>query len=196
MDLDKISPKINFNNLYKSQKFYKKNNFKIIEVPWFVNKKSYEYTCKIKNLKNKYKIKFNNKKYYFVGSREQSFIYLSLKNKIKKGLYQSITPRFRDDKIDDTHKNYFIKNELFISKNVNKKHLKKVIKLSFKFYSKIFNKKDIKIIKTKDKISIISYDIYYKNIELGSYGIRKIKKLKWIYGTGCREPRTSFCKNK
>jgi len=31
----------------------------------------------------------------------------------------------------------------------------------------------------------------YNGVELGSYGIRECKFLKWIYGTGCAEPRLS-----
>lgn len=36
-----------------------------------------------------------------------------------------------------------------------------------------------------------SYDIMWRDYELGSYGIRECEFLKWIYGTGCAEPRTS-----
>ena len=30
---------------------------------------------------------------------------------------------------------------------------------------------------------------FYKDYELGSYGIRECEFLKWIYATGCAEPR-------
>jgi len=36
-----------------------------------------------------------------------------------------------------------------------------------------------------------TYDIVYGDVELGSYGIRECSFLRWIYGTGCAEPRTS-----
>lgn len=39
------------------------------------------------------------------------------------------------------------------------------------------------------------YDITYKGIELGSYGMRKCEFLEWVYGTGCAEPRLSYCQN-
>ena len=44
----------------------------------------------------------------------------------------------------------------------------------------------LEIIKTD-----IGYDITINGEELGSYGIRKCEFLKWIYGTGCAEPRLS-----
>ena len=41
----------------------------------------------------------------------------------------------------------------------------------------------------------ISVDINFKDIELGSYGIRETEFLIFFYGTGCAEPRLSKCKN-
>ena len=53
------------------------------------------------------------------------------------------------------------------------------------FFEKYLNKIDC--IQTSD----LSYDLIYDNIELGSYGIRTYKNLKWIYATGIAEPRFS-----
>jgi len=47
------------------------------------------------------------------------------------------------------------------------------------------------ILKNKNGI----YDITYKDIELGSYGIRHCEFLDWIFGTGCAEPRLSYIQN-
>ena len=53
--------------------------------------------------------------------------------------------------------------------------------------------RDVEVEKVAAGDSIINYDIVSKigHYELGSYGIRTCDYLKWIYGTGCAEPRLS-----
>ena len=54
-----------------------------------------------------------------------------------------------------------------------------------KFFEQFFGEDECRIIDTSN----LSFDITYKDVELGSYGIRKCDFLTWIYGTGLAEPR-------
>ena len=41
----------------------------------------------------------------------------------------------------------------------------------------------LEVVPTQD-----GYDIEYKGVEIGSYGMRKTSFIEWIYGTGLAEP--------
>lgn len=42
---------------------------------------------------------------------------------------------------------------------------------------------------TSSSFQYPQYDLMYRDVELGSYGIRKCDFLTWVYGTGVAEPR-------
>ena len=67
----------------------------------------------------------------------------------------------------------------------NESELMKLVGMCFGFYKQYFGS-GLMILETD-----IGYDITINGEELGSYGIRKCEFLKWIYGTGCAEPRLS-----
>lgn len=186
---------INYEILRESQNYYKELGFENLETPWYVSNEYINFTFKNQDVKNDFKVYINFDELFLVGSREQSFISMDVKNELKKGKFQSITPCFRNEIEDNLHNSYFMKNEIYINTNITINTLKNLIDTSFKFFSKYLDTNDLKIIETFDSLSEISYDIYYKDIELGSYGIRNIRGLKWIYGTGCAEPRLSYCIN-
>lgn len=171
---------INYKILSDSIDFYEKHGFKRIESPWTVS----EYIDNITKPNGviSYQLKHNNK--CLVASGEQSFLYLYLKDFLPLGQFQTITPCFRHEQFDYLHAKYFMKNELIKTDIVNINELNKIIDMCLSFYKKyILN---INIIKTD-----IGFDIFYKDYELGSYGIRECEFLKWIYATGCAEPRLS-----
>ena len=174
---------INYNNLAKSIDFYESQGYKRIESPWLVPPCIDDIT-KPKD-KQHYMLKHNDK--CLVASGEQSFLYLYLKENLPLGKFQTITPCFRDERYDLYHEKYFIKNELINTENVNDESLDDMIESAMKFY--------MTIVPEKNKVNIVQtstgFDIEYDNIELGSYGIRECEFLKWIYGTGCAEPRLS-----
>jgi len=175
---------IDFNKLAHSVIFYEEYKYQRIESPWMVS----EYVDNITKPANipSYQLKHNNK--CLVASGEQSFLYLYLKDFLPKGTYQTSTPCFRFDEFDYSHSKYFIKNELIKTDKVNNTELEKVIDMCFKFY-KIYIP-NIEIIETN-----IGFDIEYKGNELGSYGIRECEFLRWIYATGCAEPRLTKIEN-
>lgn len=82
-----------------------------------------------------------------------------------------------------------MKNELIITDEVNQKELRKVITFSKEFFESELQT-TIDLVETKE-----GFDLEYKGIELGSYGIRSCEYLTWIYATGCAEPRMSIVKN-
>ena len=79
-----------------------------------------------------------------------------------------------------------MKNELIITDTVDDSNLNKIVDTALEFYSKYLPKNDLTVVS-----DIHGFDIMYKEIELGSYGIRDCDFLEWIYGTGCAEPRLS-----
>jgi len=183
---------INYKNIYDSQNFYDKLNYKNIELPWYVTEEIIKIT-KPDIKSDDYYLKINNK--YLVASGEQSFLYLMIKGLLPEGKYQGITPCFRFEPIDSLHKKTFIKNELiYCSYNKNRDLSTQLDNMlidaqSF-FNSKLKN--DCEIITVPQKNSIVNYDIIYNGYELGSYGIRSHMNMLWVYGTGCAEPRLSI----
>lgn len=182
---------INYDILKYSSKYYNNKGYEIIETPWLIDKDAYFFTSS--NHKHYY-IDFLNK--YLNASAEQGFLQMIDDENIIPGKYQSLTPCFRDEIEDELHKTYFMKNELieiFPNDFINESKLEKLnnmIDVCYYFFKEYFD--EVILIETKEEKSIISFDLQtIKNIELGSYGIRKYKNTLYAYGTGCAEPRLS-----
>ena len=175
---------IDYSILNDSIVYYETAGFKRIESPWTVS----EAVSRITKPDNKQdSFYLGEKKKVLVGSGEQSFLYLYLKGFLPNGMFQTVTPCFREEVFDFTHTKYFMKNELIITdKNLDKHNVDKIVDNAFKFFSKYFKPNDLTIIKTTD-----GFDINYLEYELGSYGYRSCEFLTWIYGTGVAEPRFS-----
>lgn len=171
---------IDYKIISESIEFYGSNGYKRIESPWTVS----EYVANLTRPEGAqpFKIEYSGK--HLVASGEQSFLYLYLKDFLPKGSFQTITPCFRYESFDYNHSKYFIKNELIKTDLVDLDELNKLVDLSYKFFSKYLSNLDIKSTES-------GFDIEWKGNELGSYGIRENDFLKWIYGTGCAEPRLS-----
>ena len=178
---------INYSIIADSIEYYEAHKFKRIESPWTVTPAISNIT-KPKGVGD-FSIVEKNK--VLVASGEQSFLYLYNKGFIPKGSFQTVTPCFRDDAFDSLHTKYFIKNELIKTDDVNENALLNVIRNAVMFFT-MYLGCDVLVKKLPDN----SYDITYRDIELGSYGIRKCDFLTWIYGTGVAEPRLSMVINK
>lgn len=179
---------INYQHLSYSKEYYKNLGYVYKELDWIIPKKYIEYTYKEYN---KYTLSDNS----LLGSAEQVFIKEMIENDLN-GKFQCITPCFRNDVIDELHQEYFMKNELFfrdgsLSFKENLIHLEQVILDAKTFFIKI-SKEDCEVIETSKNC----YDILLNNIEVGSYGIRQIEDLYYIYGTGLAEPRFSVALHK
>jgi hypothetical protein len=171
---------IDYKIIASSIDYYEDKGFHRIESPWTVS----EYVDNLTKPKGaiSFQLKHNNK--CLVASGEQSFLYLYLKDFLPKGQFQTTTPCFRFESFDYSHTKYFIKNELIKTDIVNNVELDKIVNVCFNFFKLYIPNVDVK--KTD-----IGYDVEYKGNELGSYGIRETEYLKWIYATGCAEPRLS-----
>lgn len=176
---------IDYYNIHSSINFFEDKGYKRIESPWTVTP-SISAITKPKDCID-YEIKHNKK--VLVASGEQSFLYLYLKGFLPKGRFQTVTPCFRDEIFDEIHTKYFIKNELIITDKVDQHNLYVLINQCKEFFESIL------LTEVQKTQTDFGFDLYYKNIELGSYGIRECNYLKWIYGTACAEPRLSYCKN-
>lgn len=186
---------INYQNIQDSIDFFSINDYRRIETPWTVT----ESISNLTKPKDREDWKINNKNKVLVGSAEQGFLYLILKGFLPTGQYQSTTPCFREEPFDLTHSKYFIKNELIITEDVNEIKLLKMVDSAMMFFKVKLGVSDFdynnNVILKKVKTGMLSYDIEFAGIELGSYGIRENELLKYIYGTGCAEPRLSYCQN-
>ena len=179
---------INYRILAYSQEFYEGKGFKKIEVPWTVPQEIINITKPI-DVKDEFYFPSKNKS--FVGSAEQGFLYLYLKDFITQGKFQSISPCLRNDSFDFLHTKYFMKNELIITDDVSEKSLQEVIQNALYFFGTYLVKNLLSVDQNSDESYDINYNFNGKKIELGSYGIRSCEYLDWIYSTGCAEPRLS-----
>lgn len=171
---------INYKLLHDSVEYYNSNKFIRIESPWLVS----EYVDRLTKPDDVTSIQLKHNSKCLVASGEQSFLYLYLKEYLPKGQYQTITPCFRSDNFDYLHTKCFMKNELIKTDIVNNEEYGKIVEICFNFFKKFIP--NINVISTPS-----GCDIEYNGNELGSYGIRENEYLKWIYATGCAEPRLS-----
>jgi len=178
---------IDYYKIALSIDFYKSKGFTRIESPWTVTEKINRITAP----PNSPVWTISNKDKVLVASGEQSFLYLYLKDFLPKGSFQTTTPCFRDEPFDQTHTKYFIKNELIKTDIVNDSELQNVVDTAMDFFARISKSFDSDAETTCIKTDL-GYDILINGIEVGSYGIRQCEYLKWIYGTGCSEPRLSM----
>lgn len=173
---------IDYALLDKSINYYSDLGFSRVESPWAVTEEISDLT-KPEGAIN-FKLEHSGK--CLVASGEQSFLYLYLKDFLPKGEFQTITPCFRHEPFDFLHTKYFIKNELIKTDKVDEEELWTIVNKAYSFFDSLFPNKTPSIVRTS-----IGFDIEIEGNELGSYGIRTSKFLKWIYGTACAEPRTS-----
>lgn len=182
---------IDYNIIAKSTEYYSSKGFARIESPWTVTRAVSEIT-KPKDAEEFALLHDDGK--VLVASGEQSYLYLYLKGFLPKGCFQTVTPCFRNDSFDQLHTKYFIKNELIDTANVNEDRLMEIVLLAKGFFANYFPEKELMI--QGDGITALGYDIVYRGIELGSYGIRSCDYLEWIYATGVAEPRLSATRQK
>lgn len=174
---------INYETLNDASNHYLDHGYTRIETPWMVT----EEVDSITRPKEKTPYVINGKNKNLIASGEQGFLYLMLKQYLPPGQYQTITPCFRDEPYDFEHSKTFMKLELINTLYVDEDNLITMIRDAETYFTEFLGETSVH----RKKTGNYSYDLEYQGVELGSYGIREYKHLKWIYGTGLAEPRFS-----
>lgn len=186
---------INYRLLDEAFCFYAGSGFDRVETPWLVSKPTSNITKPA--AAEDCIVQYNDKA--LVGSGEQGFLYQMIKGYLPPGRFQTITPCFRVEEQDLWHLKAFMKLELIDTKDTSPSTLDYFIGSALEFFGSKLGKYKNELIVVPintgggEKLSGegIQKDIVFRGIELGSYGIREHKYLKWVYGTGLAEPRFS-----
>lgn len=170
-------------NLYDAEAHYNHNGYQVMDVPWIVSNEVTRVTLPTDRQA------ISTKLGDLVGSGEQGFIDLMMKNMLPLGAYQTITPCFRDEpKLSTLTRNYFWKLELIIH-YIDQCSVWPMIDLAYEYFSKWIK---CEVIETHEGFDIVTID---GNVELGSYGRRTWQQHKWVFGTGLAEPRFSLVRS-
>jgi len=160
--------------LMTAMQHYKELGYKPLSSPMLVDREIVEITLPEGNTAQEHLGKF------YVGSAEQSFYQLMKEGFSPNGSYMLVTPCERDDVIDDTHLNIFLKVELVSSELNYKEIMQDVIDL----YS--YNGFNVTIVETS-----VGCDLELNGVEVGSYGERDYLGVNISFGTGIALPRIS-----
>jgi hypothetical protein len=183
-------PLIDYQILSQAINFYSVIGYKQVEVPWSV----VHWIDDITRPKNKHEFRIKGTNYNLCGSGEQGFINNISLYECEEKLF-TVTPCFRDEKIDILHQSSFLKLELGI-KSLNEKSAKYNVQKMISDASYFFESQKCTPIVSElenGSFDIFSPDKLSNLIELGSYGYRKIyNDMFWCYGTGLALPRFSI----
>jgi hypothetical protein len=175
---------INYGLIHKANNFYEKAGYQRIEAPWTVTKEISAIT-KPADRKDMELLHENSK--VLVASGEQSFLYLYTKGFLPKGQFVATTPCARAENHTAWNGKFFMKSELIKTDSTTPQDLSNMIALAKEQFLRFFPADGLKVKETGE----LAYDIEFRGIELGSYGIRTCDFLRWIFGTALAEPRTS-----
>lgn len=179
-----MNARINWRLLADTVKHFEKAGYEYVEVPWLVSDEAIKSTYEGVPLHSARGLKA-------VGSGEQSFIELLLQKKLAPGKYVTLTPCFRDEQeITELNQHSFMKVEL-IDCTPTVDQCEAMMNLCQVHFYQASARKTIVRVKTED-----GFDLNLADIEIGSYGIRSFKELKWAYGTAMAEPRFSIALEK
>jgi hypothetical protein len=189
---------MDYRHISQAVEFYRKRGYVYVEdAPWHVGRDAY-YATKPSGAVDVVLEAFRGDspnelpfdRPYMTASGEQSFIQMMLDGQsIKRAV--CVTPCFRwEPRVDMLHRRYFMKAELINANDVDAGHLMHMVHEACAFFEQFFPQ--VRVVDTG-----VGFDIVEKEsrMELGSYGIRDMavagNRLRWIYGTGCAEPRLS-----
>lgn len=168
---------------------YHRWGYEYIETPWIVSQKAVEITLP----PGKFGYYLGHPNYspgFLVGSAEQAFIQLMLADQLGPGKYYAIGPCFRDDPIDELHKNSFFKVELIEIEGrtqvLDDGSVYRLMSTAKRFFEDECHQ-ETRVMPIPNEPG--AYDLELNGIEIGSYGLRKFEKHRWVYGTGLALPR-------
>lgn len=169
---------IDWVNIAVAVRFYRRRRYQHVEVPWVVPPHVTAATIPPGIVARR------TQDGDLVGSGEQGLLALAVEGKLAPGLYQTTTPCFRDDPLDDLHGKHFVKVELMhLHPDPDVRRLIDAARTLFSTWI------EVRVVDVGDG----QQDIVdaRTGVELGSYGIREALGVRWAYGTGLAEPRMS-----
>lgn len=190
---------INYQHLHLASEAYEGLGYRRLEVPWWATADIVNVTRPVGAGPN-YMVSVNGKA--LLASGEQGFLYLINKGQLPPGLYQTITPCFRNEPYDLYHRKQFMKLEL-IDTTCTAPHQRDVGDVALQALQVLRTMAPgvpLEVISTDavDPIAVpgtAQLDVVAivdgRQIELGSYGARRTAFATWVYGTGLAEPRFS-----
>lgn len=156
-------------------KAYEKLGYKYMDTPWTVSPEA-TYATYAGDASG-----YLTDDGYLVASGEQSFLDL-----IKQGYgfkkCVTITPCFRVERPNETHRRQFMKVELYWEGE----HRDEVLNDAWEVLNDLMDRPGSFDIVDNEKGEL---DIELNGIEVGSYGIREFMGVTYTYGTGLAEPR-------
>lgn len=163
--------------IYQAITFFKRLGYRSLSAPMLVDGAAL-YATMPKNRKAKPHLNL-----FYVGSAEQSFLYLLDQGNTYSGKYMMITPCQRDEDVqDERHLEIFLKIELVaIDDTISHQDILNDAK---GFFESIY-KGQIDIVPIAEEQS----DLEINGVEVGSYGIRNYNNNRVVYGTGLALPR-------
>jgi len=181
---------MDYRHIASAIEFYQKRGYVYVQdAPWYVDPPAYDAT----KPPGATDLRIATPAGHFgnlVASGEQSFIQMMLDGQpLKRAV--CVTPCFRwEQRLDELRRIYFLKAELINAHDVDEGHLMHMVHEACTFFETFLP--DIRVLRTEHGYDIVEKDT---RVELGSYGIRDVtvsgKRLRWVYGTGCAEPRLS-----
>lgn len=189
-----------YRRLIEAMAFYEKCGFRAIDVPWAVSRAALDITRPIQAGPETLLYHAGGIELCPVASAEQSFLQMQMDARTighhMTGSYVAITPCFRNEHVVDAlHQPYFMKVELISWDHADEDGMSRMLSLAGAFFERYLGWETVKN-NEFDPIGVgQAIDIVAKEsgIELGSYGIREHPAVgRWLYGTGCAEPRLSY----
>lgn len=184
---------INYKRLADALEFYQGCGYRYIEAPWFVPRWAIKTTCP-----HPESVPDILPDQVFVGSSEQSFVYLDAKGLLGKGKFVACTPCFRPGDEDGAlHQQLFMKIELYQNDLVSLIARDRLLGDAARFMTghcgkNVLRSEDVESFDSPPGLkTTATRDILLNDIEVGSYGLRGYGSLAWVFGTGLAEPRFS-----
>lgn len=178
--MDNENKPINWEFLNRVMDYHRANGYTPVEVPWLVERATVDLTytgplnAALQGL-------------YLVGSGEQGFLELERKGKMPRGKFVTMTPCFRDEpQVDEYHQLHFQKVELYQNVNVSYQAAWEMMEDAYDGMRTLMGSREFNIIDTD-----AGFDLMLHGVEVGSYGIREVDGIAWVYGTALAEPRFS-----
>lgn len=184
---------INYGLIDTALRFYRARGYEYVEVPWVVSAPADDSSrprTRRPLVVSGYGPETHRTR--LPGSGEQGFAELLRRGRAPLRASVTVTPCFRPEPVEDSeHRPWFLKVELFDPDESNWPHLLADARALFE--RNLAPMQGLRTEKTTEGADLRLYGTknYVPGVEVGSYGVRRWRGLRWAYGTGLAEPRFS-----